>query len=132
MFMGYLPLKIGVQLSEHYTTEATFRVELKDGVQSRDSWAPVQQHRIRKCEVRLFYANHEEVHNKSMTQPDFRHENSGAELRALRRSLVRVAHSKRNREGCCYNEAEQSGGETPDEEDLHSKRLVLPDGAKEN
>lgn len=55
------------------------------------------------------------MHNKSMTQPDFRHENSGAELRALCRSLVRVAHSKRNREGCCYNEAEQSGGETPDE-----------------
>ncbi|XP_028959287.2 disease resistance protein RPV1-like [Malus domestica] len=42
-----------------------------DGVQSRDSWVPGQQHRIRRCGVRLFYANSEEMHNQSMTQPDY-------------------------------------------------------------
>ncbi|CAN6569320.1 unnamed protein product [Malus baccata var. baccata] len=63
MFMVYIPWENGVQLSERYPTEATFRVELKDGVQTRDFVAPVQQHHIRRCGVRLFYANREELHN---------------------------------------------------------------------
>ncbi|KAM1183559.1 hypothetical protein ACFX19_001912 [Malus domestica] len=75
-----------------------------------------------------------------MIQPDqfhfqeqhYHHENSEAELRAFGKSLVRVAHSERNREGCCYNEGEQIGSDTSDAEDLYSKRLVLPDGAREN
>ncbi|KAM1802106.1 hypothetical protein ACFX11_033617 [Malus domestica] len=62
----------------------------------------------------------------------YHHENSEAELGAFCKSLVRVAHSERNREGCCYNEGEQNGSDTSDAEDLYSKRLVLPDGAKEN
>ncbi|KAM1183566.1 hypothetical protein ACFX19_001917 [Malus domestica] len=62
----------------------------------------------------------------------YHHENSEAELRAFGKSMVRVAHSERNREGCCYNEGEQNGSDTSDAEDLYSKRLVLPDGAKEN
>lgn len=71
MFMVYIPWENGVQLSERYPTEVTFRVELKDGVQTRDSVAPVRQHHIRRCGVRLFYANHEELHNRSMTQPNY-------------------------------------------------------------
>ncbi|KAL6210825.1 hypothetical protein ACLB2K_016057 [Fragaria x ananassa] len=122
MFLGYAPwseyrwIENGEPVTEHYYTEATFRIVVESGVYSPDFKAPSQYHNIRSCGVHLCYANNE-VQNLGITQANYDFDKYGVAHEDLGKGMVEESSAKTSWLACCYSDGSDISEEKqyPDE-----------------